>query len=50
MCSWSYLLLKTSVDYVMKKHINNNYHVLKFQLTVPIQTILNKLILVYLYV
>jgi hypothetical protein len=28
MCSWSYLLLKTTVDYVMKKHINNNYHVL----------------------
>jgi putative heme iron utilization protein len=28
MCSWSYLLLKTTVDYVMKKHINNNCHVL----------------------
>jgi hypothetical protein len=30
MCSWSYLLLKTTVDYVMKKHINNNCHVLSF--------------------
>jgi hypothetical protein len=30
MCSWFYLLLKTTVDYVMKKHINNNCHVLSF--------------------
>jgi hypothetical protein len=28
MCSWFYFLLKTTVDYVMKKHINNNCHVL----------------------
>jgi hypothetical protein len=34
MCSWSYLLLKTTVDYVMKKHINNNCYVLIRQLRI----------------